>query len=198
VRENLSRLLEIMVSKLHTGARFILGIDGLSRAGKTTLVKDLCRALQEQHIDVCVFHMDDHIVERNRRYNTGHEEWFEYYHLQWDVEWLKENFFSLVRQCNAVILPFYNPDLDAHEVRLVPLPDNGVVIIEGVFLQRQEWRGFFDYVVYLDCARSKRFARESEATQMNIDKFRKRCWPAEDYYIKMVAPMTGADMILRI
>jgi uridine kinase len=186
-----------MVSKLHMGARFILGIDGLSRAGKTTLVKDLCQALQEQHIDVCVFHMDDHIVERNRRYNTGHEEWFEYYHLQWDVAWLKENFFSLVRRCNAVSLPFYNPELDAHEVRLVPLPDHGVVIIEGVFLQRQEWRGFFDYVVYLDCPRSKRFARESDSTQMNIEKFRKRYWPAEDYYLKTEVPMKRADMILR-
>ena len=43
----------------------------------------------------------------------------------------------------------------------VQIPIVGVIVIEGVFLQRKEWRDFFHYMVYLDCPRETRFLRES-------------------------------------
>lgn len=73
-----------------------------------------------------------------------------------------------------------------------------MIIIEGVFLQRSEWRSFYDYVVYLDCPRNKRFLRESNATQKDIEKFRNRYWQAEDYYLKMEAPAKQANLILKV
>jgi uridine kinase len=155
-------------------SRFILGIDGLSRSGKTTLVKKLKVILQEKRINVCVFHIDDFIVERKKRYHTGNDEWIEYYYLQWDIKWLKENFFMKLRESNQITLPFYDDELDTHTIQNVTLPDTCMIIIEGVFLQRREWRSFFDFVVYLDCPRNTRFLRESKSTQQNIEKFRNR------------------------
>ncbi len=93
-------------------------------------------------------------------------------------------------------LPFYQEASDSHRMEGMILPDAGVVLIEGVFLQRTEWRGFFDYLVYLDCPRSKRFSRESRATQENIEKFRNRYWKAEDYYLKTAAPREQADLLI--
>lgn len=86
---------EIMkVIKEHKDERFILGIDGLSRSGKTTLVKELEADMKQSGIPFHIFHIDDHITERNKRYNTGFAEWYEYYNLQWDIEWLQRNFFG--------------------------------------------------------------------------------------------------------
>lgn len=64
-----------------TGNRFILGIDGLSRSGKTTLINKLSHMLQEKNIPICVFHMDVYIERHKKRYDTQHKEWYEYYNL---------------------------------------------------------------------------------------------------------------------
>ena len=84
----------INVMKKHKENRFILGIDGLSRSGKTTFVANLKENMKQEGIPFHIFHIDDHIVERNKRYHTGYEEWYEYYYLQWDIEWLRQKFFK--------------------------------------------------------------------------------------------------------
>ena len=90
--------------KKHNGDRpFILAIDGLSGAGKTTLVHQLKNVLD----NVVIIHIDDHIVEKAKRYNTGHDEWFEYYQLQWDTNYLKEHLYDKLYQNKKYLsLPF--------------------------------------------------------------------------------------------
>ncbi|HWJ77174.1 MAG TPA: hypothetical protein VNR61_03740, partial [Niallia sp.] len=62
-------------------------------------------------------------------------------------------------------------------------------------LQRMEWRSFFDFMIYLDCSREKRFARESLETQQKLDKFKNRYWKAEDYYLDSLKPQEQADFV---
>ncbi|MCU6793115.1 kinase [Paenibacillus sp. WQ 127069] len=184
------------IPKLKTGNRFIVGIDGLSRSGKTTLVEKFSRNLTGEHIEVCIFHIDDYIVERSKRYDTGSEEWFEYYHLQWDTEWLKRNLFKKLKETSQLKLPIYDNESDTHRLQNIIIPETCVNVIEGVFLQREEWRGLYDYIVYLDCPRNKRLLRESELTQRNMEKMRNRYWKAEDYYLQTVLPTKQAHLVL--
>ncbi|MED1410706.1 MULTISPECIES: kinase [Bacillus] len=189
---------EIMkVIKEHKDERFILGIDGLSRSGKTTLVKELEEDMKQNGIPFHIFHIDDHITERNKRYNTGFAEWYEYYNLQWDIEWLQQNFFWKLQSNIQIELPFYHNETDSCEMKEIQLPLVGVIIIEGVFLQRKEWRESFHYMVYLACSRETRFLRESEETQQNLSKFQSRYWKAEDYYMEMELPRKRADLVIR-
>ncbi|MEK3915963.1 kinase [Paenibacillus sp. FSL H7-0331] len=184
------------IPKLKTGNRFIVGIDGLSRSGKTTLVEKFSRKLTGEHIEVCIFHIDDYIVERSKRYDTGSEEWFEYYYLQWDTEWLKRNLFKKLKETSQLKLPIYDNESDTHRIQNIIIPETCVIVIEGVFLQREEWRGLYDYIAYLDCPRSKRLLRESELTQRNMEKMRNRYWKAEDYYLQTVLPTKQAHLVL--
>ena len=195
--ENHVEALLKLISSSGTNERFILGLDGLSRSGKTTLSKKLCEILKERNIPHLVLHIDDHIVEREKRYHTENEEWIEYYQLQWDVEWLTHQLFEKLKVSNELILPFYDSTTDTSILRTIQLPVHGVIVIEGVFLQRKEWRIFFDKIVYLDCPRSKRFLRESEEAQENISKFTKRYWKAEDFYLSTVRPKEHADMVIK-
>ncbi|WP_430115580.1 kinase [Neobacillus rhizosphaerae] len=184
------------IPKLEEGKRFIIGIDGLSRSGKTTLVKHLSQLLTEEKLPYYVFHIDDHIVERNRRYNTGHEEWFEYYQLQWDIQGLRDQLFEKIKGSQSFNLSFYQDELDTQMTKQITLPQSCVVIIEGVFLQRKEWRNYYDFLLYLDCPRDKRFLRESQETQKNLLKFENRYWLAENFYLETERPLDGAYMVL--
>ncbi|EJQ95888.1 kinase [Bacillus cereus] len=189
---------EIMkVIKEHKDERFILGIDGLSRSGKTTLVKELEEDMKKSGIPFHIFHIDDYITQRNKRYATGFEEWYEYYNLQWDIEWLQRNFFWKLQSDIQVQLPFYHDETDICEMKEIQLPLVGVIIVEGVFLQRKEWRNFFHYMVYLDCSRETRFLRESEETKKNLPKFQSRYWKAEEYYLEKESPRDLADFVIR-
>jgi uridine kinase len=183
------------IPKLEEGKRFIIGIDGLSRSGKTTLVKHLSHMLTEEKLPFYVFHIDDHIVERNRRYNTGHEEWFEYYQLQWDIQGLRDQLFEKIKGAQSFNLSFYQDESDTQVTKQITLPDSCVVIIEGVFLQRKEWSNYYDFLLYLDCPREKRFLRESSNTQKNIEKFKNRYWKAEEFYIVTERPMEKSNMV---
>ncbi|HEK9099130.1 hypothetical protein KFD70_20230 [Bacillus pfraonensis] len=176
--------------------RWILGIDGLSRSGKTTLVKQLEGNMKKEGIPFYFFHIDDHIVERNKRYDTEYEEWYEYYQLQWDVEWLQKHLFQQLRMENQLSLPFYNDQTDTCETKEIIIPSPCTIIIEGVFLQRKEWRKYFDYMVYLDCQKEQRFLRESEKTKRNRAKFERRYWKAEDFYLRTEFPKQKADLII--
>ncbi len=185
------------IPKLKQGQRYILGIDGLSRSGKTTFMKQVELQLKKMSIPFCLFHIDDLIVEKEKRYHTGYEEWYEYYQLQWDPQWLKKHFFAKLRECEELLLPFYNSISDTQEWQVTKLPPSCLIIIEGVFLQRKEWRPFYDCLIYLDCTRETRFSRETIATQQNIEKFQNRYWIAEEYYMKTVNPVALADLVIK-
>ena len=187
----------INVMKKHKENRFILGIDGLSRSGKTKFVTNLKENMKQENIPFHIFHIDDHIVERNKRYHTGYEEWYEYYYLQWDIEWLRQKFFQKLQNETKLKLPFYNNETDSSEMKKVQIPIVGVIVIEGVFLQRKEWRDFFHYMVYLDCLRETRFLRESPETQKNLLKFENRYWKAEDYYLESETPEKRANLLIQ-
>ncbi|MDA1601543.1 kinase [Bacillus cereus] len=186
----------INIMKKHKENRFILGIDGLSRSGKTTFVANLKENMKQEGIPFHIFHIDDHIVERNKRYHTGYEEWYEYYYLQWDIANLQKRFFQKLQTETKLKLPFYNDETDSSEMKKVQIPIVGVIVIEGVFLQRKEWRDFFHYMVYLDCPRETRFLRESEETQKKLSKFQNRYWKAEDYYLENETPQKRANLLI--
>ncbi|WP_409254208.1 kinase [Bacillus sp. SCS-153A] len=186
------------VEKKKKGNRFILGVDGLSRSGKTTFTESLCESLKKQDIAHAVFHIDDYIVEKERRYGTGRDEWFEYYFLQWDLHKIRHEFFEKLLLAKEFTLRYYDQSEDSHTLKPIELPEECFIIVEGVFLQRQEWRDFFDYVVFLDCPQKSRFHRENKETQKKLKKFQDRYWKAEDFYMKAVSPRQKADMVLRV
>lgn len=192
-------VMQLIKSKFETvkqGERLIVAIDGLSRSGKTTLVKKLGNLLKNMDRSYYILHIDDFITERSKRYNTGNDEWYEYYTLQWDVHWLEKHLFNKLPGSTILSLPFYDSETDRQVLKEVAIGNASVIIVEGVFLLREQWRNAFNYAVYLDCPRDVRFSRESSPTQKNLQKFEQRYWKAEDFYLATESPKDKADLII--
>ena len=189
-------------TRLDKNRPLIAAINGLSGAGKTTLVKEMEQELSKTH-NISVIHIDDHIVEKDNRYNTGYEEWVEYYVLQWDAEKIVDELFAKIHNYSMeIMLPFYDKSTDMTMTKKVAIEANSIILIEGIFLQREEWHSFYDYVVFIDCPEVVRYKRvlnrdlyigDSDAI---INKYKTRYWPAEDYYIKKVQPIKKADLVV--
>lgn len=177
---------------------FIVGVDGLGGSGKTTLAEAL-KGVFKNHASI--LHLDDYIVEKSRRYGTGNEEWHEYYALQWDIASLTTDLFQKLHHNLDILLPFYDSTTDTIVQKNFHYAYDTVILIEGVFLQRVEWRNFFDYVIYLDCPLETRIERVIKRDvylgdeQARIAKYERRYWKAEDHYLLQNDPVGRADVI---
>lgn len=182
----------------------IVAIDGLSGAGKTTLVKKIEQELNINN-KVVILHIDDHIVKKNKRYQTGYEEWYEYYYLQWDIKLLTTKLFEVLKNSkNDINLPFYNKSADTITTKQISVTSDSIILIEGIFLQRKEWRKFYDFIIFLDCPREVRYERILNRDsyigdeQAILLKYKRRYWLGEEHYLNKENPIRNADIIYNV
>lgn len=187
---------------IKTNHTFIVGVDGLGGAGKSTFVKKLREELKEKGYHLITIHIDDHIVESDKRYNTGYKEWYEYYFLQWDIKLLQTELFQNLSNGKKLIkLPFYDKTTDTLSTKTIYIKPSSIVLIEGIFIQRREWREYFDFVVFVDCSQKEREERVLKRDlyigdyQHRLNKYQRRYWIAEEKYIEMEDPVGKADVI---
>ena len=72
--------------------------------------------MKQESIPFHIFHIDDHIVERNKRYDTGFEEWYEYYYLQWILSGFGRSFSKITNETKLNLL-FYHDETDLCEMK---------------------------------------------------------------------------------
>ncbi|WP_246289104.1 kinase [Bacillus haikouensis] len=207
--EDVNQVTEALLTHYHSKpskkSRLIAGIDGLGGAGKTTFAEKLRYELKLANCQASILHIDDCIVERRERYGTGKEEWYEYYFLQWNIEFLQKGLFQKLHQnFDSLTFPFYDHQSGSITEKTINLAYHAIILIEGVFLQREEWRDFFDYMIYIDCPNEMREERVLGRDvylgdyQARLDKYRRRYWEAEEYYINEVNPISHADYVVRV
>ncbi len=183
----------------------IIGMDGLGGAGKTTISAQLSSALEDLGIPVTILHIDDFIHPRCIRYRDDVPEWKCYYDLQWNYTPLLELIASFRRDgiySDEVLL--YNKEQDCYDAQEIHIPENGVLLVEGVFLQRQELSGVFDAVIWLNVPESERLCRvlrrdgyigDADAIRK---KYENRYFPAERFYVENCKPEEKADIVMEL
>lgn len=204
IRETTAILNDQFLNRSKKDRALIVGVDGLGGAGKTTFTRRVEQELIEADYNVNIFHLDDHIVEMSKRYQTGHEEWYEYYYLQWDIKGIITNLLEPLHNCHHTLLPFYDKSTDSISTKRIDIVANSIVLIEGVFLQRKEWRNFFDFIVFVDCPfelRQQRVLNRDSYIgdfQVRFKKYSERYWVGEKHYIKTVKPASIADLVISV
>jgi len=182
----------------------IIGIDGLSGAGKTTLVNVLEEQVRALGRVPVVLHIDDFITPRSVRYNDNYEEWYCYYVLQWRYDYLIEQVLAPLRAGEHVRtqVELYRNSQDDYVLADVEITPGAILLLEGVFLQRPELRSHLDHVIYLDVSQEVRLARLLKRDtgigdeQAIIAKHNRRYFPAEDHYLVECEPTKQADLVI--
>jgi len=182
---------------------FLVGIDGLGGAGKSTIAKEINELFEADNIHTEVFHLDDFIYPRKIRYNDDYPQWEQYYYLQWKYDYFLNTVVNPVRE-NRVVpsIELYDKKNDKYFTVNRNIPKGSIVIIEGIFLQREELKNIFDYVIYVDVPEEERLRRVllrdvhlgDEIAIRN--KYENRYFPAEHFYVKKYNPAARANLVV--
>lgn len=163
----------------------VVGIDGLGGAGKSTISEKLCSELEREGIHTILLHIDDFIHIRKIRYNSSYPEWQCYYDLQWRYDYFAETIERLKDGFNfSNEIELYDKDNDGYIMKEYTVNNKTVIIVEGIFLQRKELQGIFDYMIYIDVQEDVRMNRVLKRDtyigneQQIIEKYKKRYFPA--------------------
>ena len=180
----------------------VLGIDGLGGAGKSTLSQALVEAFGRER-PMILLHLDDFIHPRSIRYNDSVPEWRCYYEVQWRYDYFLSLLQRLKREASGVVeVELYNKEQDSYELLEFTLQPDLLIVVEGVFLQREALTGAFDCVLYLDVPEEERLRRVLErdgyigSREEIADKYARRYFPAEREYLRRCSPRERADLVV--
>ena len=180
----------------------VLGIDGLGGAGKSTVSESICAALRQQGLRTILLHIDDFIHVRAIRYDDAYPDWQCYYDLQWRYDYFREVIRAL-QETGRCKVELYDKDNDCYFTEQAAAEGKTVIVVEGIFLQRRELAGVFDYMLYIDVPEDVRLQRVLKRDtyigneQQIVDKYENRYFPAERRYAAAYRPDMAADLVIR-
>lgn len=182
---------------------FVTGIDGLGGTGKTTFAQELKHHLEMQREKVVLLHMDDFIYPRNVRYDGDEEEWRCYYEKQWRFNYLIETIFIPLQLGKTIdqTIEIYDRKNDGYQLQPIHIDSKTILLIEGMFIQRQKLKPYFDFVIFLDVPKDIRLERVLKRDtyignrEEIATKYERRYFPAEEYYLARCSPIVHADKV---
>ena len=185
------------------GKTLLVGIDGLGGAGKSTVADEVSRLLEAEGINTEVFHVDDFIHPKAVRYNDDYPQWEQYYYLQWRYDYFLSAVVKPLRESMEVPpVELYDKDNDSYITDMRSITNGSIVITEGIFLQREELKGAFDYMIYVDVSEKERLSRVllrdgyiGDETDIRR-KYEERYFPAERFYAEKYRPTENADLVI--
>ncbi len=183
---------------------YIVGIDGLGGAGKSTLANSLKLQLQNENLHPYVLHIDDFIHPKHIRYDRSYEEWYCCYNIQWRYDYLVNEILSPIKRGDEIDkkIELYDKENDRYIIQPIHISQGSVLLLEGIFLQRKEIRSYLDYIIYLDVPQKVRLNRALKRDGYiggfeDIKcKYERRYFPAEEKYILEYSPIENADFVL--
>jgi uridine kinase len=130
----------------------LIGVDGVDGAGKTVLADELAAELRRRDLTVVRVSVDDFHNPTELRYRRGRGDPEGFFRDSYDYE----SFVSLVLEPFARGSGTYVPgihDVDTEqEVRARPAPvlAAALLVVDGIFLHRDELAGWWDYSIWLE------------------------------------------------
>lgn len=189
---------------LKSGRPARVAIDGPDAAGKTTFADALVAPLETRGATVVRASVDDFELPRMRRHARGRFSAKGYYRDSFDYDALKALLLDPLASGTAPALVRTRAfDLAADRplaTRPVAVPARGIVLVDGVFLQRPELAGCWDLVVYLDVTEAESMRRalmRAGGDSLELRRLHEaRYAGGHRLYEDEVHPRTAADIVV--
>jgi uridine kinase len=163
---------------------FLIGIDGLAGAGKTTFCTKLVPQLRDKGLTVKTVSLDDSYWTDTPR------EISEAFHRS------EKNFAGEDYDWRRLKLELLLP-IQRGSTLVNGSPSEQVVIIEGCFCLRMELRDYYDLRVFTHNRREECLTRAVERDGEGSRSYYETYWKTEeDFYIKMHDPLGSSDLIV--
>jgi len=198
-------LLESLVAEYahHYGkGRTTLAVDGPDGAGKTRFADDLALAFERAGYAVFRASVDDFHQPREHRYRAGRFSAEGYYRDAFDYSVLRRVLLEPFRQGGSTGFQLAAFDL-ARDVPVesawVTGPADAILIVDGVFLNRFELRGAWNFSIWLDADPKVRLARmvDRDGADPNPKaESNTRYSEAQRLYVRDAHPTTTASAIV--
>ena len=182
----------------------VVGITGIDCCGKTQFSKAFGRFLKSerwkvQHIRLDDFHNPKRIRHAEYEGESGADRYFRRsFDIAKVVDRLLLPIHEHVGRPFLVRVPLFDLGRDAAgETRAFEFDRETMVLFEGVFLFREEFRQFIDYKVFLDISfaegKERAVARDGGEAW---SKYRAKYYPAQSKYLRDYPPGETADMVI--
>ncbi|WP_108250684.1 uridine kinase [Planctomonas deserti] len=181
--------------------RTILAVDGADGAGKTRFADELAATMRKRGVAVFRASIDSFLRPRSERHGRGRtgETCF---HDSYDYSTFRRVLVEPFRLGGSAgfVLEAFDGRRDAPvEPKWVTAPADAVLIVDGVFLNRPELSGIWNYSVWLDVPAEIAFARVAERDGTDPDpeaESNRRYADAQRLYRSVVDPRTKASAII--
>ena len=182
---------------LYVGGRVVVAIDGMDGAGKTHFADDLAIALTATGRSVFRASLDDFHRSQAERHDRGADSPRGHYRDSFDYSTFRRVLLEPFRMGGSTA--FVTASFD--HVRDLPVqskwrtgPKDAILVLDGIFLNRPELVGLWNYSVWLDVPRElaeQRMLDRDGATE-NTERYR----GAQDLYLAEASPRTAASSII--
>jgi uridine kinase len=130
-----------------------VAVDGVSGAGKTSFAAELAIELQRAGRTVIAASADDFHHPKVQRYRLGRDSPDGHYLESYDYDAMKRELLDPLgtngsRRYRTVVFDCASDRPSASTVSIAP--DGAILIVDGLFLNRDELRGYWDVSIFLD------------------------------------------------
>lgn len=183
----------------------IVGIDGVDLSGKTSLAHELAEILCSRGEEAIIVHEDDFLQPPEVRYRQGEVSVAGFYYDFFDFHGLLQNLLLSVRSAKPVTYQLRSnaPHHSHHRFLFYTIGLHDLVLVEGLFLLREELQGCLDLVIRLkipsELVLERALARDVPA--LGSHEYVRRHYeiqvlPAQAMYETLVDPDSLADIII--
>jgi uridine kinase len=183
-----------------------LGIDGIDAAGKTTFGDILALYLAKDDRPVIRASLDDFHNPRQVRYQRGELSAEGYYLDSFNYPVLRTCLLNPLSPGGSGRYRLKAFDLSSDSPSLSPelqAPERGILVFDGIFLQRPELAGTWDVVIFLQisfetCLRraKQRDLAVWETEEIIEQRYQQRYFPAQKHYLETCRPVEQADIVI--
>ncbi len=152
--------------------RVIVAVDGIDGAGKTSFGDDLAAVFREAGHDAFRASMEDFHRPRAERYREGRESPVSFYRDSFDYQTFRRVLVDPFRMAGSTGFQTAAWDVkrDAPtQMHWITGQSDGVLIVDGVFLNRPELSGIWNYSILLEVPWDVAYARLAERDARDPD-----------------------------
>lgn len=196
-------VLDLLADRVAALARpALVAVDGVDGAGKTVLADDLAEVLVRRGDRVVRTGIDGFHRPRRERYARGRSSPEGYFHDSFDLDAFRRAVVAPVRAGTGdVRTAAFDHRTDAAVAGERVDATGAVVLVDGVFLQRDELRGVWDLAVFLRAPFEATYARMSARDGSPADPehpANRRYLEGQRLYLRGCRPEERADVVLDV